>query len=146
MFEWRIFGSSINLGFGQAALMLFSHRMALHHLNPEEKRNVVAQSLSLLQVGGWLLNADLIVAESPQMEKRIQELRIQGILDRANREDARFRDAARQPELFSTRSNNKTATSRKRCGPICRYCGDAGVRNASVFWLEYREAVLGGQR
>lgn len=118
---------------------------ALHHLNRDEKQRVVAQAMSLLKADGWFLNADLIVAESPQMEERIQELRIQGILERANREDVRFRDAATvracldEIELQDGDQPQSLLTD-------LHILNDASVRHPSVFWLEYREAVMGGQR
>lgn len=118
---------------------------ALHHLNRDEKQRVVAQTMSLLKPGGWFVNADLIVADSPQMEERIQQLRIQGILERANRKDARFRDAATVRACLDEieRQDGDQPQSLLADLQILR---DAGVRGASVFWLEYREAVLGGQR
>jgi ubiquinone/menaquinone biosynthesis C-methylase UbiE len=87
---------------------------ALHHLNCEEKRKVVAESVRLLQAGGWFLNADLIVADSPQMEERIQQLRVQGILDRASScGDVRFRDATTTRAFLDT-IEREAATNRKR--------------------------------
>ena len=65
---------------------------ALHHLNRSDKLEVIRQALSLLKSGGWFLNADLIIAERPEIEKRIQEIRVRGIVSRARREDCRFAD------------------------------------------------------
>jgi tRNA (cmo5U34)-methyltransferase len=118
---------------------------ALHHLNREEKHDVVAQSISLLHVGGWFLNADLVVADSPQIEERIQQLRVQGILDRANREDARFRDAI-AIRAFLDAIEQQDGDQPQTLAADLQILRDAGVRGASVFWLEYREAVVGGQR
>jgi tRNA (cmo5U34)-methyltransferase len=118
---------------------------ALHHLNRDEKQRVVAQVMSLLKVGGWFLNADLIVANSSQMEARIQELRIQGILERANREDARFRDAATVRACLDEIERQDGDQPQSLLTDL-QILLDAGVRDASVFWLEYREAVIGGQR
>ena len=65
---------------------------ALHHLNPKDKRNVIKQAISILKVGGYFLNADLITSESLEVEKRIQEIRIDGIVNRAKGNDSRFKD------------------------------------------------------
>jgi ubiquinone/menaquinone biosynthesis C-methylase UbiE len=118
---------------------------ALHHLKRDEKQRVVAQAMSLSKPDGWFMNADLIVADSPQVEARIQKLRIQGILERANREDARFRDAATVRACLDEieRQDGDQPQSLLTDLQILR---DAGVRDASVFWLEYREAVMGGRR
>ena len=66
---------------------------ALHHLNCDEKADVVEQALTLLQPGGWFINADLIVAETPEIDKRIQKIRVKGIVRRAKGVDDRFRNS-----------------------------------------------------
>ena len=65
---------------------------ALHHLNPKDKRNVIKQAISILKVGGYFLNADLITSESLEVEKRIQEIRIDGVVNRAKGNNSRFKD------------------------------------------------------
>jgi tRNA (cmo5U34)-methyltransferase len=118
---------------------------ALHHLNREEKQSVAAQALQLLKMDGWFLNADLIVADSPQMEERIQQLRVQGILERANREDAPFRDAA-TTRAYLDEIERQDGDQPQTLLDDLQIMRDAGLRGASVLWLEYREAVFGGQR
>lgn len=119
---------------------------ALHHLNHEEKRRVIAQSVGLLRVGGWFLNADLIIADSSRMEDRIQQLRIQGIVERASHHgDIRFRDAATTRAILDEierEDGDQPLTLRDDL----QIMQGAGVQDASVFWLEYREAVTGGRR
>ena len=66
---------------------------SLHHLTRDEKEAVIRQALGLLRPGGWFLNADLVVADSAEMESRIQQIRVDGIVGRANGTDERFRDA-----------------------------------------------------
>jgi ubiquinone/menaquinone biosynthesis C-methylase UbiE len=118
---------------------------ALHHLNRDEKQFVIVQAMSLLKADGWFLNADLIVADSPQIEERIQELRIQGILERANDEDARFRDVETVRACLDEIERQDGDQPQSLLADL-QILGDAGVHDASVFWLEYREAVLGGRR
>lgn len=118
---------------------------ALHHLDREEKRSVLARAISLLRVGGWLLNADLIVAESPHIESRIQQLRIQGILERAARDDVRFQDAT-TTRAFLDKIEREDGDQPLSLSADLQAFRDAGLADASVFWLEYREVVLGGER
>jgi hypothetical protein len=50
--------------------------------------------VELLVPGGWFVNADLIVADSPELERRLQEIRVAGIVERAHGSDNRFADSA----------------------------------------------------
>jgi len=124
---------------------------ALHHLTAPEKISVVSEIVKFLNPGGWFLNADLIIGHDAQIEYRIQEIRVQGIVERAranrnkgegNSNDERFASAA------STRAFIDNLQSREHDQPLTliedlRILTDAGLKNASVFWLEYREAVTG---
>ena len=118
---------------------------ALHHLNGQEKQSVIGQSLDLLCDEGWFVNADLIVSETPEMEERIQTLRVEGIVQRANGHDARFKD------FKTTRAFLDGLEYRDGDQPLTLMADlhvlkAAGVRSASVFWLEHREAVCGGKK
>ena len=131
-------------GCGQRFDVVFSS-YALHHLNREEKRAVVAQAISLLRPDGWFMNADIIAADSPQIEERIQQLRVNGILERAPRGDDRFRDSAETRRFLDELERNDGDQPQTLMNDL-QGMRDAGVRGASVFWLEHREAVTGGQR
>jgi ubiquinone/menaquinone biosynthesis C-methylase UbiE len=116
---------------------------ALHHLNRTDKLEVIRQALSLLKSSGWFLNADLIIAERPEIEKRIQEIRVQGIVSRARGKDLRFTD------FQSTRCFLDDLEAKEGDQPLTlledlQVLKDAGLHNPSVFWAEYREAVVGG--
>ncbi|NPV46529.1 MAG: class I SAM-dependent methyltransferase [Armatimonadetes bacterium] len=118
---------------------------ALHHLNRDEKSAVVAQCLRVLRPGGWFLNADLIVAESAMMEQRIQKLRVQGIVARAAGSDDRFRDATATRQFLDgleARDGDQPRTIRDELALL----EAAGLRDVSLLWLEYREAVWGGRK
>jgi len=118
---------------------------ALHHLNRNDKQAVVGESLEILRPAGWFLNADIVVAESPQVEQRLQELRVKGIVERAGGRDVRFQDALstrRFLDELEKRDGDQPQTLLEDLQILTR----AKVRNASVFWLEYREAVCGGQK
>src|ERR1700730_10675205 len=67
---------------------------ALHHLNRTDKEALLGQVVCFLEPGGWFINADLVVADSGEVEKRIQQLRVAGIVERARGLDERFIDAA----------------------------------------------------
>jgi hypothetical protein len=96
-----------------------------------------------LQPGGWFLNADLIVAEDPAVERRLQEIRVAGIVERASGKKERFGDMA------STRQTLDELEAKEGDQPITlledlRVLQEAGLRKPAVFWLEHREAVTGG--
>ena len=58
---------------------------ALHHLSAGEKLAVLKSVVGAVKPGGWLLNADIVVAEAPDVERRIQELRVAAVTGRAPR-------------------------------------------------------------
>jgi tRNA (cmo5U34)-methyltransferase len=116
---------------------------ALHHLNRNEKLAVVREALGFLKSGGWFLNADLVVDSDPEIERRIQEIRVQEIFRRASGRDTRFRD------FEATRHFLDKLEAEDHDQPLqlvedLQVLKEAGLRNASVFWMEYREAVTGG--
>ena len=76
-----------------AADVVFS-AYALHHLSRPDKETVVRKVVELLVPGGWFVNADLIVADSRELESRLQEIRVAGIVERAHGSDNRFADSA----------------------------------------------------
>ena len=117
---------------------------ALHHLTRDEKTSVVGDAVSLLQPGGWLLNADIIVAESKRIEERVQDIRVRGILQRAAAGDPRFAgyDATRRylDEMEAAEGDRPITLAEDLL--VLR---EAGLEDVEVFWLEYREAVTGGR-
>jgi len=118
---------------------------ALHHLDPAEKTAVVRDVLTLLRPGGWFVNADIIVAESPEVEARVQQLRVDGIVRRAAGGDPRFADhetARSYLDEMEAYSGDQPVTLAEEL----RVLREGGLRDAAVFWLEYREAVTGGRR
>jgi SAM-dependent methyltransferase len=118
---------------------------ALHHLNSAEKRSAVAQAVELLRPGGWFFNADLIVADASEMEERIQQLRIEGILERAKPGDERFRDAA-TARRFLDELEREDGDQPQTVAEDLRIFREAGVCDVSILWLEHREVVLVGRR
>jgi ubiquinone/menaquinone biosynthesis C-methylase UbiE len=118
---------------------------ALHHLGRSDKETVVRQVVELLVPGGWFVNADLIVADSPELESHLQELRVTGIVERARGSDNRFAD------LASTRRFLADLEKNERDQPLTlaedlEVLRRSGLRNVSAFWLEYRELVSAGQK
>jgi ubiquinone/menaquinone biosynthesis C-methylase UbiE len=118
---------------------------ALHHLNRTNKETVLRQVVELLVPGGWFVNADLIVADSPELESHLQEIRVTGIVERAHGLDNRFSD------LASTR-HFLVDLERNECDQPLTLAEDlellrsSGLKNVSAFWLEYRELVSAGQK
>ena len=91
-----------------------------------------------------MINADIVVAESPHIEERIQRLRVEGIVRRAQGEDERFSD------LQTTRRFLDELERTEGDQPVTlamdlQILGASGARNIAVFWQEYREVVYGGQ-
>jgi ubiquinone/menaquinone biosynthesis C-methylase UbiE len=116
---------------------------ALHHLGRNDKETVVGQARERLQTGGWFLNADIHVAESPAIEERIQELRVDGIMQRARGLDARFANAQATRtflDQLEARDGDQPLTLMEDLQVLRR----AGLCSVTVFWLEYREGVYGG--
>jgi ubiquinone/menaquinone biosynthesis C-methylase UbiE len=118
---------------------------ALHHLDRTEKETTMRDALALLKDGGWFINADLIVAETHEVEERIQVLRARGIVERAAGKDERFRD------VESTRRFLRELEEAEGDQPITLredldVLGGAGFRNVATWWQEYREAVTAGRK
>jgi len=118
---------------------------ALHHLNRSDKQAVVRESLELLRPGGWFLNADIVVAGESKVEERIQELRVAGIVARAAGKDDRFKDAQSTRRYLDDLEKRDGDQPQTLLNDL-QILNDAGLQHASVFWLEYREAVMGGQK
>jgi tRNA (cmo5U34)-methyltransferase len=116
---------------------------ALHHLNRQEKREVVKGALDFLEPGGWFLNADLVIASSPVIERRIQEIRVNGIVARAAGRDPRFA-AAEATRNFLNELELKDQDKPLSLNEDLRILEEAGLVHTSVFWMEFREAVTGG--
>jgi ubiquinone/menaquinone biosynthesis C-methylase UbiE len=139
--DFRRLGQMISTQRGQ---LVFSS-YALHHLNREEKLAVIRQACCFIESGGWFLNADLVIAPDEETEKRIQEVRVAAIVQRAAGQDKRFLDAG------STRRFLDDLEARDQDQPLTliedlKILKESGLRNASVFWMEYREAVTGGSK
>jgi tRNA (cmo5U34)-methyltransferase len=118
---------------------------ALHHLNAQEKLAVLRAVVRAIKPGGWFLNADLVAAKAPDVEKRIQDIRVRAVTDRAPSTDTRFHnaDATRQflDDLEATEQDQPLTLNRD-----LRILKESGILNAEVFWKEYREAVTGGSK
>jgi ubiquinone/menaquinone biosynthesis C-methylase UbiE len=118
---------------------------ALHHLSAQEKLAVLIPVVRAIKPGGWFLNADLVVAEAPDIEQRIQEIRIKAITERAPVHDERFcsAEATKQflDELEATEQDQPQTLNQDM-----RILRETGITNAEVFWKEYREAVIGGSK
>ena len=106
---------------------------ALHHLSRPDKETVLRQVVELLVPGGWFVNADLIVADSPELESRLQEIRVAGIVERARGSDNRFADSA------STRRFLADLEKNERDQPLTLA---EDLERPSEFWSEERLRVL----
>ena len=118
---------------------------AFHHLSRPDKEKVLSQVVELLAPGGWFVNADLIVADSTEVEARLQQIRIAGIVERAGGADSRFADSA-STRQFLTDLELKEADQPLRLAEDLALLRSCGLKNVSAFWLEYRELVSGGEK
>jgi ubiquinone/menaquinone biosynthesis C-methylase UbiE len=118
---------------------------ALHHLARSDKESVLRQVVELLACGGWLINADLIIADSRELEGRLQELRVAGIVERARSSDSRFVDSTSTRQFLADLEKNERDQPLTLAGDL-EVLRSSGLRNVSAFWLEYRELVSGGQK
>jgi tRNA (cmo5U34)-methyltransferase len=130
-------------GAGMADVVFSAY--ALHHLGRPDKERVLREVLELLVPGGWFINADLIVADSPELESRLQELRIAGIVERADGADNRFPDSA-STRQFLADLERKEADHPLTLAEDLALLRSSGLKNVSAFWLEYRELVSGGRK
>jgi ubiquinone/menaquinone biosynthesis C-methylase UbiE len=118
---------------------------ALHHLSRPDKESVLRQLVELLRPGGWFVNADLIVAGSPELEGRLQQIRIAGIVERAGGLDSRFVDSALTRQFLAD-LELKEADQPLTLAEDLTLLRSSGLKNVAAFWLEYRELVSGGQK
>ena len=118
---------------------------ALHHLSRLDKAAVLGQVVEFLAPGGWFVNADLIVADSPELESRLQQIRIAGIVERSGGADSRFTDSALTRQFLADlelKEADQPLTLTEDLGLL----RSSGLKDVSAFWLEYRELVSGGQK
>ena len=118
---------------------------ALHHLSRLDKETVLRQVVTLLATGAWFVNADLLVADSPELESRLQQIRIAGIVERAGGADSRFVDSALTRQFLAD-LELKEADQPLTLAEDLALLRSSGLKNVSAFWLEYRELVSGGQK
>jgi len=130
---------------GAATLDVVFSAYALHHLSRPDKETVLKHVVELLVPGGWFVNADLIVANSPELESRLQELRVAGIVERAKGSDNRFPDLASTRQFLADLEKNESDQPLTFDGDL-QLLRSSGLKNVSAFWLEYRELVSGGQK
>lgn len=118
---------------------------ALHHVPKSEKEEIVTSCVRRLRPGGWFLNADLIVSESPELEARIQKLRVAGIVTRAPSGDERFRTPSLTRQYLDDleeREGDQPLT----LGEDIACLRQAGLESVSAIWVEFREAVTVGTK
>lgn len=116
---------------------------AFHHLNSSDKLDVIIKVRDVLNKKGWFINADLIEAEQPEIDKRIQEIRIEGIVKRANGEDERFVDFQSTKKFLDELEKNEGDQPLTLFQDL-EILKEAGFDKYGLFWSEYREAVTAG--
>jgi hypothetical protein len=84
-------------------------------------------------------------AHSPELESRLQELRVAGIVKRAGGSDNRFTDSASTRRFLADLEKNERDQPLALAEDLA-LLRSSGLRHVCVFWLEYRELVSGGQK
>jgi ubiquinone/menaquinone biosynthesis C-methylase UbiE len=130
---------------GAATVDVVFSAYALHHLSRPDKETVLKHVVELLVPGGWFVNVDLIAADSPELESRLQELRVAGIVERASGSDNRFADSTSTGRFLANLEKNERDQPLTLADDLA-VLRSSGLKNVSSFWLEYREVVSGGQK
>ena len=118
---------------------------ALHHLNLQEKANLIGRCRAGLKESGWFLNADLVVSEDEFLEDLTQQMRVSGIVDRAQNRDPRFPDAAATRRFIDDLQRNECDQPQREDDDL-RIMRECGYRHVSLLWKDTREVVCGGIR
>ncbi|MGB7761843.1 MAG: class I SAM-dependent methyltransferase [Bryobacteraceae bacterium] len=118
---------------------------ALHHLNLQEKAQLIERCRALLKESGWFLNADLVVEEDEFLEALTQQMRVAGIVDRAKGRDPRFPDAAETRRFLDALQSNECDQPQKAADDL-QIVRECGYRHVTLFWKDSREVVYGGIR
>jgi len=118
---------------------------ALHHLNLQEKAELMGRCRAPLKEGGWLLNADLVAEEDELLEALTQQMRVSGIVDRAQGRDPRFPNAAATRHFLDELQRNECDQPQKQADDL-RIVRDFGYGHVTLFWKDTREVVYGGMR
>jgi tRNA (cmo5U34)-methyltransferase len=121
---------------------------ALHHLDDSEKTELLHKMYAVLKPGGWFINADIIIGPSILMEERNQQLRVDGIVERArlvDDVDERFLDKKTTREMLDALEEGEhdqpiTMQEDIRC------MHEAGFKDVAILWKEYREVVFAGYK
>jgi len=106
---------------------------------------VLRQVIEFLAPGGWFVKAYFIVADSPEVESRLQQLRVAGIMERAAGLDSRFADSASTQRFLDDLETNEGDQPLTLAEDL-DVLRSSGLKNVSAFWFEYRELVSGGQK
>jgi tRNA (cmo5U34)-methyltransferase len=118
---------------------------ALHHLTANEKLSVLRSIVPAIRPGGWILNADIVVADSPDIERRIQEIRVEAVTQHAPADDERFCSPAATRKHLAEMEEAEQDQPQTLTDDL-RILRESGIENADVFWKEFREAVIGGSK
>jgi ubiquinone/menaquinone biosynthesis C-methylase UbiE len=116
---------------------------ALHHLNLEEKAELLGRCRTRLKQGGWFLNADLVAEEDEFLEGLTQEMRVAGIVERAQGRDPRFPDAAATRRFLDDLQRNECDQPQELADDL-RIARERGYEHVALLWRDTREVVWGG--
>ena len=108
---------------------------ALHHLDANEKLSVLRSVVPAIRPGGWFLNADIVVADSPDIERRIQEIRVEAVTQRAPVNDKRF-DSPTATRQYLEEMEAIEQDQPQTLTEDIRIVRESGIKNAELLWKE----------
>ncbi len=139
--DFRDLDAALPEGFSPSAAV---SSFALHHVPPAEKETLLQTIIQRLTPGGWLLNADIVVASDPDIEARWQAMRVAGIVERARgHADQRFANALTTRQFLDEMEAAEGDCPQTLSTDLAAM-RSAGLHHVGVFWQNTREAVYGG--
>jgi len=118
---------------------------ALHHLSESEKLECLKWIKSHLKPGGWLLNADNIIAETEEAETRFQKLRVEGIVDRATEKNDEHFSTFESTRAWLDKMEALEGDKPLKLSAELEIIKNAGFKNIDILWKDYREVVMCGK-
>ena len=109
--------------------------LAIHHLTDGDKRELFEKAHGALVSGGWFVNLDQVLGETPEQEASYEEW----WLRRAREAGATDEDLA---AAFRRMRADKSATLKAQL----RWLGEAGFEGARRLCEDHRFAVYGGRK
>ncbi len=107
--------------------------LSIHHLDADEKRELFCKAYGVLREGGVFVNADQVLAETPEIEARYREAWLRQVRERGVSEEDLSAALVRMREDKSSTLDEQRA-----------WLEEAGFREVGCWYKDYSFAVYGG--